>query len=231
MILRPHPASSLSAQSMTHGPNGGRERSRLTVEERDAAVVAAIDNLERPNTADIQRQTGLSTRSLGRDLRRLRDAGVIEFVGSPRQVSIVARRVTLPISAVLCQSLPITGALCCHYVPEVNSSQARNALAAMSTSRQSRPQARPRALHLVFVPSRHEAGHRRDARPSRDAKASLVLPRMSCIIRCADGMTRFLMHHACPDRAVDKLVPSLPRRGACRATMVRWPLSKGSTRR
>ena len=84
VILRPHPASSLSAQSMTHGPNGGRERSRLTVEERDAAVVAAIDNLERPNTADIQRQTGLSTRSLGRDLRRLRDAGVIEFVGSPK---------------------------------------------------------------------------------------------------------------------------------------------------
>jgi len=84
VILRPHPASSLSAQPMTHGPNGGRERSRLTVEERDAAVVAAIDNLERPNTADIQRQTGLSTRSLGRDLRRLRDAGVIEFVGSPK---------------------------------------------------------------------------------------------------------------------------------------------------
>ena len=38
-----------------------------------------------------------------------------------------------------------------------------------------------------------------------------------------------LMHHACPDRAVDKLVPSLPRRGAYRATMVRWPLSTGST--
>jgi ATP-dependent DNA helicase RecG len=84
VVLRPHPNSDMSAQPMSNGPNGGRERSRLTVEERDATVLAAIDNLERPNTADIQRQTDLSTRSLGRDLRRLRDAGVIEFVGSPK---------------------------------------------------------------------------------------------------------------------------------------------------
>jgi ATP-dependent DNA helicase RecG len=84
VILRPHPSSDISAQPMNDGPHGRQERSRLTVEERDAAVLAAIDSLERPNTADIQRQTGLSTRSLGRDLRRLRDAGVIEFVGSPK---------------------------------------------------------------------------------------------------------------------------------------------------
>ncbi len=86
VVLRPHPASDLSAQPMSAGPPGGRERSRspVTVEERDAAVLAAIDNLERPNTADIRRQTGISTRSLGRDLRRLREAGVIEFVGSPK---------------------------------------------------------------------------------------------------------------------------------------------------
>jgi ATP-dependent DNA helicase RecG len=84
VVIRPHPSSNLSTQPMSDGPGGGRERSRLTVEERNAAVLTAIDNLERPNTADIQRQTGLSTRSLGRDLRRLRDAGVIEFVGSPK---------------------------------------------------------------------------------------------------------------------------------------------------
>ncbi len=84
VVIRPHPSSDLSAQPISDGPRGGRERSRLTVEERDAAVLAAIDNLERPNTADIQRQTGLSTRSLGRNLRRLRDAEVIEFVGSPK---------------------------------------------------------------------------------------------------------------------------------------------------
>jgi len=54
------------------------------MEDRHAAVLAAIDELERPNTADIQLQTGVSTRSLGRDLRRLREEGVIEFVGAPQ---------------------------------------------------------------------------------------------------------------------------------------------------
>jgi hypothetical protein len=29
----------------------------------------------------------------------------------------------------------------------------------------------------------------------------------------------------CPDRAIDRLVPSGPRRGVCRATMARWPPS------
>jgi ATP-dependent DNA helicase RecG len=84
VVIRPHPSSDLSVQPVSGGPPGGRERPRFTVEERDAVVLAAIDDLERPNTADIQRQTGLSTRSLGRDLRRLRDAGVIEFVGAPK---------------------------------------------------------------------------------------------------------------------------------------------------
>jgi ATP-dependent DNA helicase RecG len=84
VVLRPHPTSGFSAQPTSDSPRGGREQTRLMVEERDAAVLAAIDSLERPNTADIQRQTGLSIRSLGRDLRRLRDAGVIEFVGSPK---------------------------------------------------------------------------------------------------------------------------------------------------
>lgn len=84
VVLRPHPTSGFSTQPASDSPPGRPERSRLMVEERDAAVLAAIDGLERPNTADIQRQTGLSIRSLGRDLRRLRDAGVIEFVGSPK---------------------------------------------------------------------------------------------------------------------------------------------------
>jgi hypothetical protein len=42
------------------------------------------DELERPNTVDIQRRTGIPTRSLGRDLGYLREAGVIEFVGAPQ---------------------------------------------------------------------------------------------------------------------------------------------------
>jgi DeoR/GlpR family transcriptional regulator of sugar metabolism len=56
----------------------------MTTEERHAAVLAAVDELERPNTVDIQRRTGIPTRSLGRDLGYLREAGVIEFVGAPQ---------------------------------------------------------------------------------------------------------------------------------------------------
>ncbi len=86
VVLRPHPASDMSAQSMSEGPRGRQVRSRspVTAEDRDAAVLSAIDNLDRPNTVDIQLQTGISTRSLGRDLRRLREAGIIEFVGAPK---------------------------------------------------------------------------------------------------------------------------------------------------
>ncbi len=86
VILRPHPASDMPAHSISDSPRGRQEPSRppVTAEDRDAAVLAAIDNLDRPNTVNIQRHTGIPTRSLGRHLRRLREAGIIEFVGASK---------------------------------------------------------------------------------------------------------------------------------------------------
>ena len=86
VVLRPHPAGGLSSQPTPATPERARRPSqaRTTTEERHAAVLAAIDELERPNTVDIQRRTAIPTRSLGRDLGYLREAGVIEFVGAPQ---------------------------------------------------------------------------------------------------------------------------------------------------
>jgi predicted HTH transcriptional regulator len=85
VILRPHPSSGLSLQPTPDIPQRAcRPQARVTIEERHAAVLSAIDELERPNTVDINRRTGISMRSLGRDLGYLREAGVIEFVGAPR---------------------------------------------------------------------------------------------------------------------------------------------------
>jgi len=86
VVLRPHPASGLSSQPTPATPERAHQPSqaRMTTEERHAAVLSAIDELERPNTVDIQRRTGIATRSLGRDLGYLREADVIEFVGAPQ---------------------------------------------------------------------------------------------------------------------------------------------------
>jgi ATP-dependent DNA helicase RecG len=85
VVLRPHPGSDMPARPVGTGLRAGQgSTTPLTLEDRHVAVLAAIDELERPNTAAIQLHTGVSTRSLGRDLRRLRDEGVIEFVGAPR---------------------------------------------------------------------------------------------------------------------------------------------------
>jgi ATP-dependent DNA helicase RecG len=86
VVLRPHPASSPSLRLTPAIPGrpGRRARPRRTTEERQADVLAAIDELEHPNTVAIQQRTGISMRSLERDLRRLREAGVVEFVGAPQ---------------------------------------------------------------------------------------------------------------------------------------------------
>ncbi len=86
VVLRPHPASGLSPQPTPAGLERTRRpaRSRPTTDERHADVLAAIDELERPNTVNIQQHTGISMRSLERDLRHLREAGVVEFVGAPQ---------------------------------------------------------------------------------------------------------------------------------------------------
>ena len=86
VILWPHPASGLSSRPTPATPEraGRPAQARITMEERHAAVLAAIDGLERPKAVDIQQRTGISMRSLERDLRHLREAGVIEFVGAPQ---------------------------------------------------------------------------------------------------------------------------------------------------
>lgn len=93
VVLRPHPGSGLSPESTVGDPGRGGRAShvRLTPEQRYVAVMGAIEELERPNTGDIQRHTGISTRSLGRDLRHLREQGAIEFVGS-RQTGFYRRK-------------------------------------------------------------------------------------------------------------------------------------------
>ena len=86
VVLRPHPASGLSPQPTPATAERARRpaRSRPTTDERHADVLAAIDELERPNTVNIQQHTGISMRSLERDLRHLREAGLVEFVGAPQ---------------------------------------------------------------------------------------------------------------------------------------------------
>ncbi len=86
VVLRPHPASGLSSQP-TEGISEHvlpTTRTRLTPQERRDAILAAVDELYRPNTTDIQRRTGISVRSLERDLGLLRKAALLEFVGSAK---------------------------------------------------------------------------------------------------------------------------------------------------
>jgi ATP-dependent DNA helicase RecG len=85
VVLRPHLSADLAARggrtptASTRPANG-----RLTAEERSNAILAAVDELDRPNAIAIQGHTGIPTRSLERDLKRLRGSGVLEFVGSPK---------------------------------------------------------------------------------------------------------------------------------------------------
>jgi predicted HTH transcriptional regulator len=86
VILRPHPNSSLSSQPTPATPERARRpaRSRPTTDERHADVLAAIDELERPNARDIQEHTGIPRRTLSRDLGDLQARGLVEFVGTRR---------------------------------------------------------------------------------------------------------------------------------------------------
>jgi ATP-dependent DNA helicase RecG len=86
VVIRPHPAAGVTPQDagMPPGPETLRGRPRQSVEERRRLVLRAVQELERPNTTDIQAYTGVPARTLDRDLGHLRDAGLVEFVG-PRQ--------------------------------------------------------------------------------------------------------------------------------------------------
>jgi ATP-dependent DNA helicase RecG len=84
VVLRPHPSGAPNAQRARAGglEDRTRARGRRAPEERRDAILAALDEIERPNTRDLAQHTGISERSLDRDLRALRDAGLVEFVGS-----------------------------------------------------------------------------------------------------------------------------------------------------
>ena len=94
VVLRPHPDSNLVpllGSDTAHTEARQSRQHRFTPGERRDVVLAAIDELERPNALDIQQRTGISARSLERDLRHLRDADLVEFVGS-RQGGFYRRR-------------------------------------------------------------------------------------------------------------------------------------------
>jgi ATP-dependent DNA helicase RecG len=92
VVLRPHLSADLAARgSRTPTVSTRPATGRITVEERSNAILAAVDELDRPNAIAIQGHIGIAARSLERDLKRLRDAGVLEFVG-PANVGFYRRR-------------------------------------------------------------------------------------------------------------------------------------------
>jgi len=86
VVLRQHPSSGPSTElgADTKRPSQQSSSARLTPQERHDIVLAAIGDLDRPSAADIQAHTGIAPRTLERDLRQLRSAGLVEFIG-PRQ--------------------------------------------------------------------------------------------------------------------------------------------------
>lgn len=93
VVLRPHPSSAASAQRDRDSAAADRARAKVrrAPQERRDAILAALDELERPNTRDLAQRTGISERSLDRDLRALREDGLVEFVGS-RQTGYYRRK-------------------------------------------------------------------------------------------------------------------------------------------
>jgi ATP-dependent DNA helicase RecG len=87
VVLRPHLGSSVQSVASGDRPADGR----LTADERSDAILAAVDELDRPNAIAIQQHTGIPARSLARALGRLRGAGVLEFIG-PANVGFYRRR-------------------------------------------------------------------------------------------------------------------------------------------
>jgi predicted HTH transcriptional regulator len=86
VVLWPHPSSGPSTElgADTKRPSQQSSSARLAPQERRDIVLAAIGDLDRPSAADIQAHTGIAPRTLERDLRQLRSAGLVEFIG-PRQ--------------------------------------------------------------------------------------------------------------------------------------------------
>jgi predicted HTH transcriptional regulator len=78
VVLKPHPSSATNTERDRGSSLEDRTRARVrhAPHERRDAILAALDELERPNTRDLSQRTGISERSLDRDLRALREAGL-----------------------------------------------------------------------------------------------------------------------------------------------------------
>lgn len=84
VVIRPHPDADRSLpQDLAGEPEVGRPQ-RPSPAERRERIVAAIDDLERPNARDIQEYVGIPRRTLARDLADLQTEGLVEFVGTRR---------------------------------------------------------------------------------------------------------------------------------------------------
>jgi predicted HTH transcriptional regulator len=85
VVLRPYPdADRASLRDLASNPETTQQPRRLSPAERRGRIVAAIDDLERPNALDIQEHTGIPKRTLARDLSDLRAEKLVEFVGTRR---------------------------------------------------------------------------------------------------------------------------------------------------
>lgn len=82
VVMRPHPI--VQDDGRPADTDSDRLSRRRTPAERREAILGAIDALGRPNAVDLERRTGIPSRTLDRDLRELRAEGRIEFVGAPR---------------------------------------------------------------------------------------------------------------------------------------------------
>jgi predicted HTH transcriptional regulator len=85
VVLRPYPdADRASLLDLASDPEMTQRPRRLSRAERRGSIVAAIDDLERPNALDIQEHTGIPKRTLARDLSDLQAEKLVEFVGTRR---------------------------------------------------------------------------------------------------------------------------------------------------
>jgi len=90
VVLRPHPGGGSITRRAADTP-AKQAHGRLTPQERRDLILAAIDELDRPNAGDIKERTGIPPRTLARDLDALRVAGLVEFVG-PRRSGFYQRK-------------------------------------------------------------------------------------------------------------------------------------------
>jgi len=84
VVLRPHPDADRTLLPDLAGKLEMGRPQRHSPAERRERILAAIDDLERPNARDIQEYTGIPRRTLARDLGDLQTERLVEFVGTRR---------------------------------------------------------------------------------------------------------------------------------------------------